>query len=178
MEQVSEKTLKQREISKRYRERHADKERERQRKSKENKREADRDSYNAYAREWRNKNKDRINAERRERLKNDPEYAERMRLKGRERHKRNPDKSRRGNLKANYGITLEEYENLYNKQDGKCLICEQSFPNRGKNGLVVDHCHNEGHIRGLLCAKCNKGIGQFDDDIQKLHNAIKYLTRR
>lgn len=167
-----------RKYSKDYVARNVEKERERQRKSKEDFRNSNRDAYNAYMREWRNKNKDEINAKKRLRLATDKEYAERIRLQDRERHRNNPEAHRRQNLKSNYGITLEEYAQLYENQEGKCLICKGSFPNSGSGGLVVDHCHNEGHIRGLLCAKCNKGLGQFDDDIQRLREAIKYLERK
>lgn len=175
MEQESEKTLRQREASKRYRERNKEKERERTRKAAEVKRNSNREAYNAYMREWTAANKDRVNAARRGKRANDVEYAEKQRIRDRLRHKENPDRSRKQNLKHSYGITLEQYEALYKSQDGKCLICNGSFPNRGKDGLVVDHCHNEGHIRGLLCAKCNTGLGQFGDDIQRLQNAIEYL---
>lgn len=161
--------------TRKYRAANLEKERERDRESKAKKRIADREAHNAYMREWNLKNRDRINAKNRERLATDVEYAEKIRLQDRERHKLNPDRARKQNLKSMYGITLEQYEALYKSQDGKCLICNGSFPNRGKDGLVVDHCHNEGHIRGLLCAKCNTGLGQFGDDIQRLQNAIEYL---
>ena len=159
-----------------YKERNKDKELERQRLVKAKVREKDRDSYNAKMREWTEKNKERLNKKRREKLKNDPEYAEKVRAKGRQRHIDNPNKSRKQNLKINYGITLEDYEIMYSKQSGKCLICNSFKNDKGKDGLVVDHCHTKGHVRGLLCFECNTGLGRFKDNIILLENAIKYLS--
>jgi len=77
VEQESEKTLRQREASKRYRERNKEKERERTRKAAEVKRSSNREAYNAYMREWTTANKDRVNAARRGKRANDVEYAHR-----------------------------------------------------------------------------------------------------
>lgn len=159
-----------------YRERNKEKERERQKEVKVKKRSNDRDMYNAYMREWNSKNRERLNKERRERLKNDPEYAERIRLADRERNAANPEKSKESNLKLNYGITLNDYKRMLEEQNNCCKICGIHKDNAGVKGLVVDHCHNEGHIRGLLCGKCNTGLGQFKDDISLLQKAIEYLS--
>ena len=69
-----------------------------------------------------------------------------------------------------YGITLDEYETMCVAQDHKCLICTKVKP------LVVDHCHSEGHIRGLLCAQCNSVLGMAYDDVAILTAAINYLS--
>lgn len=74
-----------------------------------------------------------------------------------------------------FGITLEEYEIMLAKQEGKCCICKQhesSFQER----LAVDHCHTTGKVRGLLCALCNKGLGMFSDNQKIMHRAIEYLN--
>ncbi len=72
-----------------------------------------------------------------------------------------------------YGITPADYEVLNVRAGGLCEICEGLNDNGQR--LAVDHCHDEGHVRGLLCSKCNTGIGQFDHDESKLYAAIKYL---
>lgn len=77
-------------------------------------------------------------------------------------------------LKKKYGITLSEYNNLVLEQDHKCAICKIPVSNLPKT-LDVDHCHITGKIRGLLCGKCNMGIGYFKDDTTLLEAAIKYL---
>lgn len=74
-------------------------------------------------------------------------------------------------LKYRYKITEEDYSKLYDKQKGKCAICGV-VP---RKNLHIDHDHNYNTIRGLLCQKCNRGLGHFDDDIKKFKEAIKYL---
>lgn len=72
-------------------------------------------------------------------------------------------------LKHLYGLSLEEYNNMLNKQKNKCLIC-------GINKkLDIDHNHKNGKVRGLLCQKCNKGIGLLKENELILFNSIKYL---
>lgn len=161
--------------AKAYRERNLEKERERHRLAKQKKRENDREAHNAYMREWNAKNRDRISKIRRDRLKNDLEYAEKVRASDRERYAKTKEIHRSTRLKSIYGISIEKYNEMYELQDGKCAICGDSKPNKGREGLVVDHCHNQGHIRKLLCCKCNTGLGQFRDDIALLEKAIKYL---
>ncbi len=80
--------------------------------------------------------------------------------------------SKLNNLKFRYGITSEEYRNVLQKQDSKCAICG-AVP--GKRSLHVDHDHETGKIRGLLCHKCNVGLGHFSDDPNLLIKASKYL---
>lgn len=70
-----------------------------------------------------------------------------------------------------YGLTEKEYKDMELVQNMKCKICLLPSVNR----LFVDHCHKTGKIRGLLCAKCNAGLGQFNDDISILEYAINYL---
>ncbi len=93
---------------------------------------------------------------------------------------KNPDKMARYHLtrrlKSAYGMTLDEYEVLVRIQGGRCAICGQ--PNQGGRRLVVDHDHVKGNRRGLLCGKCNFGLGQFNDSIELLAKAIAYLGRR
>lgn len=134
-----------------------------------------REIYNTYMREWREKNKDRINTANRSRRASDMEYAERVRLADRQRYKKDPDSHRDVRLKSTYGITLTDYLAMYDNQKGKCAICDVHCPDHGKNGLMVDHCHKGGHVRKLLCTHCNTGIGQFRDNAQFLDKAIEYL---
>lgn len=83
-------------------------------------------------------------------------------------------------LKKQYGISLEEYNELLLKQNNKCAICgnfetQRSNPKGKIDSLRVDHNHKTNKIRGLLCSKCNFGISQFNDDIELLLKAIEYL---
>lgn len=78
---------------------------------------------------------------------------------------------RKRNL-GRYGLTDETYAELVSEQRGLCAVCLGD--NDGRK-LRVDHCHSSGHVRGLLCDRCNVGLGMFQDDPKKLASAITYL---
>jgi|ERR1035437_99528 hypothetical protein len=80
--------------------------------------------------------------------------------------------ARRCHLVSQYAITPEEYDRLFIKQFGRCAICD-SLP--GVRRLGVDHDHNTGVVRGLLCNRCNTGLGYFSDNPLSLRNAARYL---
>ena len=86
---------------------------------------------------------------------------------------------RRNNLKKKYGITQEQYEELYYGQQGRCKICDKEVGNQFSNSTgspaTVDHCHKTGAIRGLLCGGCNSGIGKLKDDPELLRKGAEYL---
>jgi len=76
-----------------------------------------------------------------------------------------------------YGLTLDEYDALVDQHDGVCAICrEPPAKGRGKR-LVVDHDHQTGRIRGLLCALCNVAIGYLREDPQLFDRTKEYLIR-
>jgi hypothetical protein len=80
-----------------------------------------------------------------------------------------------------YGITAEQYYEMLDEQEGKCAICKSDSPNseRIESGkLFIDHCHETKKVRGLLCAKCNFGIGYLNDDVSLLQSAIEYINSR
>jgi hypothetical protein len=82
-------------------------------------------------------------------------------------------------LQKSYGITLEDYNQMLQEQDGRCAIClgdDPKSPERVKH-WYVDHCHSTGKVRGLLCNACNRALGNFGDDISNLQRAIEYLQR-
>ena len=74
-----------------------------------------------------------------------------------------------------YGIEPEEYLMMHEDQQGMCAICGEK-PNT-KRGLHLDHCHDTGIVRGLLCHGCNTGLGSFQDDPERLSKAIDYLRK-
>lgn len=85
--------------------------------------------------------------------------------------------SRRSNrLLRKYKIDLYTFLDMIDKQSHQCAICKTEI-NSSVQTLVVDHCHSTGKVRGLLCSKCNSGLGFFDDSINTLKNAIMYLYR-
>jgi hypothetical protein len=106
-------------------------------------------------------------------------FAERQRTNAAEWGKRNQARKRAldsryskevGRFKK-YGITAAEYNRMLDAQGGVCLICKRSCSNR----LALDHYHATGRVRGLLCVKCNCGLGNFCDNPDLLRAAIRYL---
>jgi len=102
------------------------------------------------------------------------------RLSVKEWREKNPeqerDHQRRSQLKHRYGITLDDYNNMFESQGGCCDICgrhQTEFQNR----LAVDHDHETGAVRSLLCASCNSGIGKLGDDIATVREALNYLIK-
>lgn len=88
---------------------------------------------------------------------------------------RYPEAARRANLRVKFGMTVEQYDKMLLDQSGSCAICEEACPS-GRN-LAVDHDHDSGVIRGLLCGRCNMGLGQFRDRPELLSAAAAYLQQ-
>ncbi|MBC7381892.1 MAG: endonuclease VII domain-containing protein [Bacteroidia bacterium] len=94
--------------------------------------------------------------------------------------KRRDGYMRQYDLNKSYGISLSNYNEILEKQNGKCAICNKTPKEKNmgrKKNLCVDHCHTTGNIRGLLCDTCNRGIGLLDDNKELLNNALLYLSR-
>ena len=85
------------------------------------------------------------------------------------------DIERRSKFKNQYGITLDDYYVMLDRQGNGCGICKASSPGGRTKFFAVDHCHTTGKVRGLLCTKCNRGLGLFNDNTDKLLNAVNYL---
>jgi len=83
---------------------------------------------------------------------------------------------RDGIIRNQYGITLAQYNEMLEAQDYKCAICGNEDEVEGRR-LAIDHCHTTGKIRGLLCGKCNRGLGLFYDNTTALAKAIEYLNK-
>jgi hypothetical protein len=84
------------------------------------------------------------------------------------------DKAFDARLRRDFGIGVEDYNTMFRNQNGVCAICKLSC-STGKR-LSVDHCHDTGKVRGLLCTNCNNGIGHLMDSIELLAEAIRYLS--
>jgi hypothetical protein len=80
---------------------------------------------------------------------------------------------RRWYLKKTYGLTTSDYDAMLGEQGGGCAICGVAEP-EGQS-LHVDHCHDSGTVRGLLCFRGNAGLGQFDHDATRMARAAAYL---
>lgn len=96
------------------------------------------------------------------------EYQRKYREKNLEKVK----KSARIYALSRYGLTLDEYQMMFDAQHGECKICLQT---QEGELLSVDHCHETGRVRGLLCRQCNRALGLFYDDYDMMFRAAAYL---
>jgi Recombination endonuclease VII len=91
------------------------------------------------------------------------------------------NQTRLTHLKRKYGITEEQHTEMYESQNGQCAICSnlmvQINTKQRSNSCVVDHNHQTGKVRSLLCGKCNRMLGQANDNPTILQSAIEYLKR-
>lgn len=76
-------------------------------------------------------------------------------------------------LRRTYKLSREQWEDLLDAQGGRCAICRTAEA----DPWHVDHCHETGAIRGILCGPCNIGLGRFSDDVDRMQSAIAYLVR-
>jgi hypothetical protein len=85
--------------------------------------------------------------------------------------------NKRCSLARRYGMSVGDYDALLAEQCGGCAICGTTIPGGSSSRLCVDHDHLTGRIRGLLCVKCNSGIGLLGDDPARVRLAAAYLER-
>ena len=145
-------------------------------------RETHREHINSVIRKWRSNHPDKVwatekryraahpetMAAKKEKFKLDhPHYAG-------ECYRRDPDSHKARVNKYKYGITPEEHDQLFVKQDGRCAICGKDQCEI-KKPLGIDHDHITGKIRGLLCDDCNNMIGRAHDNTEILMEAVVYL---
>lgn len=83
---------------------------------------------------------------------------------------------RKSKLKSTYGITPDDYDRMFKIQNGRCAICGSTRGNKRTGYLFVDHNHQTGEIRALLCGLCNTGLGNFRDNPDLLRAALRYLN--
>ena len=80
----------------------------------------------------------------------------------------------RERMLSEYGLNIDEYDSLLMKQNNRCAICRIHI-SECKRRFAVDHNHKTEDVRGLLCFRCNAGVGKFEDDAELLKLAVKYL---
>ena len=119
-----------------------------------------------YNRKYKEKNRDAINARMKEYQYSRPVPKKKPQSK---------EYARAQLLKRNYGITLEQYQQLLDKQDNKCYICQRPADSFNKS-LAVDHDHKTLEIRGLLCTHCNRSVIGRHRDPSLFHRAHLYLS--
>ena len=111
----------------------------------------DKEKAKKRSKDWRLKNPERSRNSVKEWQKAHPEFALNQKLK-------------------KYGLKIDEYYKLVYIQDGKCAICKKKIE-------AIDHNHTTGNVRGLLCNKCNLGLGHFNDNIKLVQKALDYLYK-
>lgn len=108
------------------------------------------------------------NIEKVRKYKNDYYYANREKC---------IEKDRKNYLKRKYNVTVEWFEEQLDRQNGKCMICGTTEGGGKSSTLHVDHNHETGQIRGLLCQPCNTGLGLFKENTELLEKAIHYVNK-
>jgi hypothetical protein len=137
-------------------------------------------TYTEKHKTYSKKNRAKINVKNKESYKKNPERHAAYQKKWKD---ANPDKvvaMRKGiKLKAKYGISLEQFNKMYDAQNGKCANdgCVTCGPRYGKGSLVVDHCHKTDKIRGLLCVPCNTALGFMGDIPERIIGLAAYLRK-
>jgi len=109
-----------------------------------------------------------------EKMKSDAVY--RAEVRNRNKKYDRTDKRKSQALMRNFGINIDQYNQLKESQANCCAICDTHYSNL-KQALNVDHCHVTGRIRGLLCASCNMALGLLKDDFNLLNKSIQYLQK-
>jgi hypothetical protein len=126
-----------------------------------------------YVRDWakNNPNKKKESNQKSARLHPEKEKARKQKWR-----KANPDKIKSIRLKTRFGITLESFNDMFNNQNGRCLICDLLFDHSKKKTMPhVDHNHDTKKVRGLLCHGCNIILGFCRDNPAILTKAVTYL---
>ena len=112
----------------------------------------------------------------RDKYNSDPQAKVKRQLRAGRRKELNPEAQRRAELKRLYGITFEQYVQMFSDQGEVCAICKQQC--QTKKSLSVDHDHETGRVRGLLCNRCNRALGMFRDDAALIFRAAQYLNKQ
>ncbi len=86
-------------------------------------------------------------------------------------------KDHKSRLKRKYGMTLDDYASMLSAQDNKCKICFSGSSYKKSGLFVVDHSHENGAVRGLLCIRCNSALGMFGDSPERLRLAANYIEK-
>jgi hypothetical protein len=138
------------------------------------------------AKQWRKNNPEASKKKARDRYNRDTKAAASKVQKWRKDHPEQWSHIQRAcNLRTKYGLSIDAYASLLKSQKGRCAVCGTLDP-QSRNGanrpgeFAVDHDHETGEIRGLLCNPCNTGLGLFKEDPKRLKKAARYLlqTRR
>lgn len=89
----------------------------------------------------------------------------------------NPGKTKELQIRRKYGLSMQEYSNLIEKQQFQCAACGIGLKDLPGSEIQIDHCHNTGNIRGILCGRCNRALGLLNDDPIKTQKLADYIKK-
>lgn len=137
----------------------------------------DRKAYmREYNKKYREKNRDKLVAHSKAYFESHrEENTARCKKRYRDNKAEYAESGRKRHLKKKYDITDADFSAMLSKQDGKCAVCRTDTPGGRFGKWNIDHCHDSGKVRGLLCWACNTGLGKFKDNEDFLASAIQYL---
>jgi hypothetical protein len=123
------------------------------------------------SKEWREKNKENVL-----KYRSTQDFKKRKKVQNKKysaTHKKHYEKKWEESIKYKFRINAKQYYEILLAQNNVCAICGGLNKNNFK--LAIDHCHETGKIRGILCSHCNSGLGMFRDNTELMLKAIKYL---
>lgn len=133
---------------------------------------------------YRSHCKECISKHQKERYANDSEYKEYKNQKTRHKWTTDPElwskrqlTARKSHLKRKYGMTVDQYSEMFKEQKECCAICGEHYTKVPHQQLMVDHCHKTGKVRQLLCDLCNTALGKFKDSPELLEKAAEYVRK-
>lgn len=127
--------------------------------------------WQSKAREYRENNKEKLCRQRREWAKRNPKRNAELAKKS---YLKNVELIRPRLQRQRWNLSEEQHSRLFKNQNGVCAICKEACKTR--KILAIDHDHSNGMMRGLLCMRCNTGLGYFRDNTDLLSEAIDYLN--
>jgi hypothetical protein len=145
---------------------------------------------NAASAAWKKRNPEKNRAQAQRWRDRNPEKAKEMSLRSYAKNRdkiiaravkygrEHPEAKHDHYLRHAYGVPHGTYARLLAEQDGKCAICGTSEPGSKQKRFHLDHCHETQTVRGLLCMRCNTGIGHLDHRVEILLSAIRYLSAK
>ena len=126
----------------------------------------------AAKKEKRQQNREQIDARKRAWERENPDKVAMQRVRSRLRRERS---RLNAGLKFHYNVTADQYDRILAAQGGVCAICREPSDSARSKRLFVDHDHQTGTPRGLLCHRCNAGLGYFRERPELFHAAVDYL---
>lgn len=122
-----------------------------------------------YDKQWEKENCGKRKAQRKKWYKDNPGYNKIY-------YKNHQRQAKRNRIKQKYGLSHEDWVKMWLGQDGNCAICGEPFAQQ--SDTFIDHNHKTGKVRGLLCNKCNLGMGYFNDNPELMIKVVNYLNKK